>query len=320
VPASRVTVVGAGVAGVAAARALADAGVTVTVLERGRVVGGRAASRTLHGRRVDLGAAYLTARDARFAALVADQVARGVARPWTDRFDVARADGWATTGRGPVRYGAPGGIRTVVEDLAQGLDVRLGTQVGQVGPGPTVDGVPVDAVVLAMPDPQAARLLAPELAAERAAVEGREWEPVLALAAGFPERTWHLVDGCFVDPGAPAGDVLAWVADDGRRRGDGAAVLVAHCTSPFAAGWLADPPAATPDLLAALRGLLGTGTPAWTHVHRWSGARPVGPRGEPFHLGPALVGLCGDGWGSPRLETGWVSGTALGQELAARLP
>ena len=47
--------------------------------------------------------------------------------------------------------------------------------------------------------------------------------------------------------------------------------------------------------------------------------RPVKAHEEPFHLGDALVGLCGDGWGSPRVETAWTSGRALGRALAERL-
>jgi renalase len=165
-----------------------------------------------------------------------------------------------------------------------------------------------------MPDPQAARLLGPDLPAERAAVEGRAWEPVVALAAGFADRSWPFADGVFVDH-----PVLAWVADDGARRGDGAPVLVAHSTGPFAARHLADPAGAVPGMVAALREVVGVPAPAWEHVHRWSIARPAQPREEPFHLGEAGVGICGDGWGSPRVETAWLSGTRLGEELVRRL-
>ncbi len=85
-----VTVVGAGLAGLACARALHDAGASVRVLDRGRVPGGRLASRRLDDRPVDLGASYLTAEPgSRFAAVVDDWVARGLARPWTDTFRVA---------------------------------------------------------------------------------------------------------------------------------------------------------------------------------------------------------------------------------------
>ena len=289
----------------------------MVVLDRGRVPGGRAASRTVADRRVDTGASYFTAQDDAFRAVVDDWLRRGVARPWTDAFHVATPAGLGERKAGPVRYGTAAGMRSLVVDLLAGLDVRQGTEVAHVGPGPSVDGTAYDAVVLAMPDGQAERLLDASLVDELSAVRGREWEPVLALAAGFDDRTWAGdLDGCFVHDS----DVLGWVADDGRRRGDGAAVLVAHSTSPFAAARLADPQAAAPELLAATTALLGIdAAPQWSFVQRWSSARPAEGRSQEFHLGASRVGLCGDGWGSPKVETAWRSGDLLGQELARRL-
>ena len=315
-----VAVVGAGIAGAACARALQAAGVDVEVLDRGRVPAGRMATRELGGRRVDTGASYLTARDHRFVAVVEDWTARGLAHPWTDRFSVATPDGLGPAKSGPLRYGAAAGLRSLVEDLLAGLRVSTSTTVGAVGPGPTVDGRAHDAVVLAMPDPQAARLLAPALGAERAALADRVWEPVLALAAGWQTRTWDDgFDGCFVSPDAD-GAVLGWIADDGRRRGNGAPVLVSHSSSAFAAAHLDDPDRATPALVAATQRVLGLDQPpVWTYVQRWTFARPAEPRAEPFFLGPARVGLCGDGWGSPRVETAYLSGLQLGEHLAAEL-
>jgi hypothetical protein len=312
-----VAVVGAGIAGAACARALLAAGVEVQVLDRGRAGGGRLASRTLSGRRVDLGASYCTARDGRFVEVVDGWLDRGVARPWTDAFHVAGPDGLGPVKQGPLRYGAPDGLRSLVEDLLTGTPVRLATTVASVGPGPTVDGTAYDAVVVAMPDPQAARLLDASLTEELAAVQGRTWEPVLALAAGWDERRWDpSFDGCFVD----GSDVLGWVADDGRRRGDGAPVLVAHSTSPFAAQHLDEPDAATGALAEATAAVLGLEQPPeWTSVQRWTYARPAEPRDAPFHLGAARVGLCGDGWGSPKVETAYLSGRLLGEQLADEL-
>ena len=316
-PSRTVAVVGAGIAGAACARALLAGGVAVQVLDRGHAAGGRLASRTLSGRAVDTGASYCTARDERFVEVVDDWVRRGIARPWTDTFHVAGPEGLREAKSGPLRYGAPGGLRSLVEDLLDGTPVRLETPVTAVGPGPTVDGTAYDAVVVAMPDPQAARLLDPSLADEAAAVATRTWEPVLALAAGWDTRTWDdAFDGCFVD----GSDVLGWVADDGRRRGDGAPVLVAHSTAPFAAAHLDDPQAATDAMVRATSAVVGVDRPpAWTHVHRWSSARPAEPRDALFHLGPARVGLCGDGWGSPKVETAYLSGRLLGEQLVSEL-
>jgi predicted NAD/FAD-dependent oxidoreductase len=271
------------------------------------------ASRTLHGRAVDLGASYLTVSGGSpFAAVVGDWVARGLARPWTDTFAVAGPDGLRGRTSGPVRYAAPGGLRTLVTDLATGLDVVAERTVARVAAGPRVDGEEVAAAVLALPDPQARRLLEPGLADRL--LGQREWLPTLAVVLGWPARQWPAdLHGAFVqeDP------VVEWVADDGDRRGDGAAVLVAHTTPGFAAGHLADPEAAVGAVAAAVGRALGIASPPeWTHAHRWTFAKPADPRPEPFGLVDG-IGACGDGWSAPsKVQSAWASGNALGRALA----
>lgn len=314
-----VVVVGAGISGVACARALAEAGVDVRLVDRGRSLGGRMAVRRLEGRPVDLGASYLTASDPRFAAVVDDWAARGVAHPWTDTFTALGPGAEWRRKQGPLRWGAPGGLGSLVADLARGLPVER-REVGGVERTPEgllVDGQPARAVALAMPDAQADRLAGAGLDEVRGALR-RTWEPVLALAAGWPARAWpDDLDGAFVNDHP----VLAWVADDGRRRGDGAPVLVAHSTGDLAARHLDDPQAASPAILEALREVLGLrDAPAWRHLRRWSLARPLGERDATHLLTAAGVGCCGDGWGPvPKVEGAWLSGTALGEAMAARL-
>ncbi|WP_107772029.1 NAD(P)/FAD-dependent oxidoreductase [Nocardioides sediminis] len=313
--APQVVVVGAGLAGVACAREVRAAGLAVRVLDRGHRPGGRMASRRLWDRHVDLGASYLTTSDEDFLAVVEHWRERGLAHPWTDTF-CALGDRGARATSGPVRWGAPGGLRSLVEDLAADLEVERYDVVD-------VDELEGAAVVLAMPDPQARRLVTDgHPLAEHL---DRDFEAVLALAATWPGRTWDDVsptgrfDGAFVDDDP----VVAWIADDGRRRGDDAPVLVAHSTPGFAARHLDDPVAAAPEMVATLRSLMSLPEPADVHVHRWTFARPVGERSATHALvdGPAgLVGACGDGWGaSPKVETAWLSGRDLGRAIAHRL-
>lgn len=310
-----VAVVGAGISGVACARALRAAGVDVIVHERSRTVGGRMASPLLHDRRVDTGAAYFTVDSAEFATVAADWQRRGLATVWTDTLAVHSLDGLRASS-GPQRWRAPGGLRSLVADPADGLDVRLGSAVDRVGPGARVDGVATAAVVLAMPDPQAVAVLDPAVGALFDELRERVWRPVISVAVGAAARTWPALTAMFVNDHP----VLSLVVDDGARRGDRAPVLLAHTSTELAARHLADPDAVVADVITALTQVLDTELQVqWTHAHRWSYARPAEPRELPYHLGESLIGLCGDGWGTPKVESAWRSGTALGAAIATRL-
>jgi predicted NAD/FAD-dependent oxidoreductase len=299
-----VTIVGAGVAGAACAAGLAAAGIGVRLIERGRAPGGRMASPLLHGRRVDLGAGYFTVRDSGFQSVVDRWQAAGLARPWTDTFAVLELGRQARTTSGPTRWAAPGGLRSLVRQELDEVEVALGCQVNALPDGP---------VVLAMPDPQAA-----QLAAVPAPVD---YLPVITLVTGFQDRSWSLPDAAFVH-GHPDIDFLA---DDGARRGDGAPVLVVHSTDVLARAHLAEPDRAAPQLTAGLRELLGCAEPLWRHVHRWTYAKPARARATTFGLVEVdgrPVGFAGDQWcpeGSPRVESAWRSGTDLATALAAAL-
>lgn len=290
---------GAGLAGLACARELSAAGVRVRVHERDPVVGGRLASDHIGGRYADVGAAYLVADDPDFAALAERWRARGLARPWTDTLAVYPGTGEAAAG--PMRWAAPGGLRSLAEDLARGLDVALGSPLEAI-PGDA------DAVVLAMPGPQALRLDPPAPVAD--AARAQVWEPVLTAVCAYRRRSWPDFHGAFVNEHP----VLATVCDDGDRRGDRAPVLVAHSTAGFARPRLADPDAAAGELAAAVNDLLGLDERPDVHVRPWTCARPRSP-GTPPYATDGRVWLAGDAFGRPRAQTAWLSGRAVGRAI-----
>jgi predicted NAD/FAD-dependent oxidoreductase len=321
-----VVVVGGGISGVACARVLAEAGRAVRVLDRGRRLGGRMAVRTesLDGcpHPVDTGASYFTVRDQRFAAVVERWRDAGLARVWTDTFHLLTPEGRVGTTSGVPRWAATHGLRSLVENLAADLHVTRADDVREIelrGGGLQVDGEPAAAVVLAMPDPQAVDLLPEPVSSWLELDHGLEWSPAISVWAGWDERWWGELDGAFVD-GSP---IVSWVADDGRRRGDEAPVLVAHTTSAFATGRLDDPASAVEPVLAELARLLDVEevpVPLFAKAHRWSLAAPLQSHPTPFGLHPALVGVCGDAWGDrSRVEQAFLSGHLLGKALLERL-
>ena len=319
---SDVLVIGAGLSGVAAAGAAQERGATVRLIDRGRRIGGRMASRRLRdtgtafdGRVVDYGASYFTVSDPAFRAVIDALAEQGVVRRWTDSFHVHNEGAMSGVRSGPVRYAAPGGLRTVVEALAgdiSAIDTAHHVEAVEIlTAGVTVEGARAKALALCMPQPQAERLVPAGTLPD----VGLTWEPVIAVTLVFDRKEWIELDGVFVndDP------VVTWIADDGSRRGDDAPVLVAHVNPVFAAGHLEDPSGVLPQTIAAVRRVLQIEPlPTWTWAHRWSLAKPIAALDQACWIHEELpLGLAGDAWaGGPRVEAAWLSGRALGTALA----
>ena len=195
------------------------------------------ASRRLHGRPVDLGAAYFTVSDPEFARAGRGAGGRpGLARPWTDRWPCFE-NGSRGRGARPDALGRPGrAAQPGRRSSPPGWTSTLQHEVRHVGPGP--------ASTASTPTPSCSPCRIPQACGwctrrrpAAAALADRGWRPTIAVAAGWPSRQWDAVPAAFVN-GHP---VLALVADDGDRRGDGAPVLVAHTTAEVARAHDAEP-------------------------------------------------------------------------------
>lgn len=106
----KIAVVGAGIAGLLLARELKAAGRDVVVLEKGRGVGGRLATKRVGTAVFDQGAQYFTAKTARFAELVETWHHQGVVTQWPG----ASAHRW---------IGRPS-MNALGKILAEGLEVQ----------------------------------------------------------------------------------------------------------------------------------------------------------------------------------------------------
>ncbi len=350
----RVAVVGAGLAGLACARALEERDVRVTVLDKGRSVGGRLATRRIPPHTFDLGAQYFTARGERFQRVARSWLDDGVCAPWRGR--IVAVDGTGDPPR-PVEaidrlVGTPD-MNALARHLARGLHVRTGHRVesiarhdgtltlrGTVAPagvtlGPAAHHGSVlddlgsyDCVVVCLPAPQAALLLAPvsaRLAAEARAVT---LDPCLAVALAAGEHDERALrgldfDGAFVGrEGTPSASALAWVARDSSKPGRPAGERwVLHASASWSRAWWAAPVAeVTEAMLTELSMLFDLGhlRPALTWVHRWSLARAATPLacGALFD-DEGRVGLGGDWASGGRIEGAFLSGLALADRVLA---
>jgi predicted NAD/FAD-dependent oxidoreductase len=131
-----VAIIGAGLSGLAAAHTLQDAGRTVTIFEKSRGVGGRAATRKRDGFIYDHGAQYFKGG----SDLSTEWITKRF--PTSDLLDIAKPV-WVFDGTGHIQEGDPkqnadakwsyrNGFTSFSKRMAVGLDVRLETLVGRV--------------------------------------------------------------------------------------------------------------------------------------------------------------------------------------------
>jgi renalase len=321
-------VIGAGIAGLTAARALQGRGLSVRVLEKSRGLGGRAATRTRHGARVDHGAQHFTVRDPRFAHVVDAWVAQGQVVRWSDGFPSwSPIDGWSEpSADAHPRYACPDGMSALGKRLAEGVEVtREALVIAVEREGDTLWGVRsadgvhtvAKALVLSTPVPQALALLQGVAVqdAQRAELDALTYAPCFAVMAGYGRTAAPAWSGVTVRNHPD----LAWVAvDSGKRRAASETVLVLHSTPAFARSRFGDEPAAiVRDLLSAATPLVPWAERAmWTDHQRWRYALPE--RTFPsaaLHLGEGLV-LCGDAFGGGRIEGAYLSGLAAADAVA----
>jgi renalase len=318
----QLVVVGAGLAGLSAARAVGD-DYEVIVLDKGRGVGGRMATRRIGPATIDHGAQFFTTHTSEFAQVVAGWAAAGMAEPWfAGRIGPAGLVG----SDGHTRYRGVASMNAVAQHLAEGLDVRRSTPVVSVarsGEGWLVatpgEVFAADAVLLTAPVPQSLALLAVggvELAADdQQALEAIECEPciaVLAVLAGPADLP---------EPGAidPAAGPIDWMADNQRKGVSATPAVTIHATAAFSREhWRADDETVVAALLSAAR--LGSAAQVGgTQVQRWRYARPVtvhSARCLVAHGHPQLV-FAGDAFGGAKVEGAVLSGQAAAERLAA---
>ncbi|SNR55614.1 NAD(P)/FAD-dependent oxidoreductase [Halorubrum vacuolatum] len=199
----RLCVVGAGVAGAGIAYALRAADVDVTVLEKSRGVGGRAATRRRNGRRYDHGANYLKSTDPRTADLL-DAIGPEGLVDVTDPVWLFGADGDVRPGddRDEHKWSFETGITRLAKRLFARTDATVRKTTRVESATRTTDGWtlqdtdgaehgPFDAVCYTPPAPQTAELLAETTIATDIAedVDGEDLEAFRDAVASVPYRT-----------------------------------------------------------------------------------------------------------------------------------
>ena len=316
-----VGIVGAGVSGLVAARGLAEAGHQVRVLDRGRSVGGRLATRRIGEARLDHGAQFFTIRTDEFASTIGGPLSDGTAYEWCRGFG---------TEDGHPRYAVRDGMNRLAKYLATDLDVTVDVEVESVASTPSGwelrylgGSVTADALVLTAPIPQSLRLLTvgrttidPQL---RARLDAVTYHPTLAVLATLDRPPAVPAPGGVQLSDGPFG----FVADNQAKGISEAPAVTLHATHELSRQrWDDDPDTVLGDLLTEAQPWLGDAVVVEAHLKRWRYAQPADPAAEEIATtvvdGRPLV-FAGDAFAGARVEGAFRSGAAAARHLASVL-
>ena len=332
----RIAVIGAGIAGIAAARELQSSGIEVQLFDKGRAAGGRVATRRRDGAQFDHGAQFFTVRDDGFAAAIEPLLRDGAVAEWRGPFRTLRAGEFGPDPRPGVRYvGAPG-MSALPRALCGGLEAVTNARVVAMRRENNAWHLEVerdgsvrahaqafDALLLAIPPAQAMDLLAASridgVALHAAQRTQQRLQPCICAMATFAQPIDDAIGGMFVQD-----EALAWASHDGGKpMRNGHPSYVLHATAAWSSSRFdLDPLASARELLVAFSRSLERPLPEVVSLdaHRWRYAIAADGATEGcVEDAGQRIWLASDAFTGGRVEGAFCSGRSAAQSMLRAL-
>ena len=318
----KILIIGAGMSGLTAARELQTAGHQVVVVDKGRGIGGRMATRRFAGGRFDHGAQFFTARSDEFKAATANWQNENIAHHW---FDGTPTPDEPQKNDGHPRYCGETGMTGIGKHLADGLNVQLGHEIETLA---RQDGVWTattlqsesfsgEELILTAPIPQALKLFDTSdcklTETMRATLESVIYEPCFAVLAQLDGPSAIAPPGLLYVNGDP----IWWVADNfqkGVSPIEGSVTI--HSSGAYARQHYDDDQTQVGEqLIEASKEWLGRPVKEF-QVRRWRYSKPE----NPLDIGIArnedcAVTFAGDALMGAKIEGAFTSGLMAARKL-----
>ena len=309
----KVIVIGAGLAGLVAARSLSGAGHDVTVFDKGRSVGGRLATRRIGTARLDHGAQFFTVRSDRFAEMSSAWLGAEVVHEWCRGFD---------SDDGHPRYVGTGGMTSIAKHLAAGLDVRCSTLVftvrraehGWIVVNDDGSEHSCDSLIVTAPIPQSYSLLFNAEIGLPKDLVGIDYDRTIGLLVVLTDDTHRI--------GPPGGrqnadGVFSFIGDNRAKGVSATPALTFHANPDWSlTNWEADNDELARQLMARAAEYIGPATVSESQVKKWRFAIPRTVWPDPCWTDETgTLALAGDAFAGPRVEGAALSGLAAAQSV-----
>jgi predicted NAD/FAD-dependent oxidoreductase len=306
----KVVVVGAGVAGLIAARSIVAEGHEVIVLDKGRSSGGRCATRRIGNAVFDHGAQFFTVRSDEFARLVDQWLREGVAREWCRGFG---------SGDGHPRFCGTAGMTSITKHLAASLDVRYSKMVFEIERSERGWRVRLDdgsfhecdRVVVTCPIPQSMALIVNTGLEVPDGLRTIEYDKTIAVLVVVDGRTGVPEPGGIQHPDA----TFSFVADNLRKGVSPVGALTLHCNPEFSERhWWEESSITHERVMDLARTWIGSARIIDHQPKRWRMATPRTTWHDRCWTSDGLT-LAGDAFAGPRIEGAVLSGLAAARSV-----
>ena len=316
-------VIGAGIAGLLAARQVQEAGHKVLVLDKSRGVGGRMATRRIDNAVFDHGAQYFTARDPRFQAMLTEWEAAGAVRAWFQAPPSEANDD-------ACRYIGSEGMTSLPKYLAKDLSLNRNTAIRKAKADDTGwklysedDAIfSGTSLVVTAPIPQGREILSPvaeHLPPDFLQQLGKvRYTPCFSLMLMLDGPSGIEAPG-FVHAPAPG---LACMSDNAIKGiSDDAVAVTVLATPAFSSTYFDEEPDVVAEkIYDAISDRLESPVRSW-QLQRWRYSKVLSWLYEPCLLSttPHPIAYAGDAFIAPRIEGAALSGVAAGQAIVQLL-
>jgi len=311
-------IIGAGLSGLTAAHELIKNNWEVTILDKGRGIGGRMATRRTGEARFDHGAQYFSTKTADFQAFTQKIIQKNIAKEWNlqegdKTFSHARVIGID-------------GMNTIPKFLAEGLNIKTNEKVISISE--TENGCKViteagnfyesDVLICTTPAPQAIELLKKSniALADIEALQSIHYQPCITVMASLKTQT------NIPSPGGISlqkGDI-SWIADNFQKGISSIFSATIHANPVFSLAHFDDDLTQIGNkLLSEITDLIPADSIESFQVHRWRYSLASKRYADNFLASNTTkfpLIFAGDGFGIGSIEGAFISGKSAAQSLS----
>lgn len=320
-----VLIVGAGIAGLVAARALHGQDIPVLVVDKEERVGGRIVTEHIGGGWADTGAQFFTARDPLFQKTVDQWLAEQLIFEWTTGW--VQGSSGDVTDDGHPRYAAYEGLNAVCRRLAQDIPIHKSIQIESIltdgeqwtAVDDSGDTYTSSALILTPPVPITLSLLEDITLSQEdlTILQGITYAPTISGVVHIEGQALIPKPGAIQNPG----ERIHWLADNQLKGISPAAkTLTVHLKPEISQLWWLSP---DEELKGAIQReirpfLEPKATIIDVHIHRWPHALPTNLHTERTLVARDLppLAFAGDAFDGPRVEGAALSGLAAAAEIS----